>query len=175
MSSHWVFGYGSLMWRPGFSYLQTRPSKIFGYHRSLCVYSHHYRGTDAAPGLVLGLERGGCCYGMGFEVADDLWNDTVHYLRAREQVTMVYREISVNLHFEGEKNAPRALTYAADTQHDQYAGKLAQDAVIKLVRSAAGISGTCQDYVNNTLSHLRQINIHDQHLESIGQELLATT
>src|ERR1700719_2193903 len=88
----WVFGYGSLMWQPGFSYLERIPARLVGAHRALCVYSFVHRGTPERPGLVLGLDRGGTCLGMAFRVAAEHRVATIGYLRAREQVTMVYRE-----------------------------------------------------------------------------------
>src|SRR4051812_35408559 len=91
----WVFGYGSLMWRPGFAFLERRPATIYGYHRSLCVYSHVHRGTPERPGLVMGLDRGGSCRGAAFRVAHEIWDETLAYLRGREQVTMVYHETTL--------------------------------------------------------------------------------
>ena len=92
MEQFWIFGYGSLMWRPGFDFIRSEPALVRGYHRRLCVYSYVHRGTPEQPGLVLGLDRGGSCHGMGFEIAPEKWDDTLSYLRAREQVTMVYLE-----------------------------------------------------------------------------------
>src|SRR5690606_20140821 len=89
----WVFGYGSLMWRPGFPFLEQRPAILRGAHRSLCVYSHVHRGTPERPGLVLGLDQGGSCRGVAFRVAAAERENVLTYLRAREQVTAVYREI----------------------------------------------------------------------------------
>src|SRR5581483_9176409 len=89
----WVFGYGSLMWRPGFDYLEQVPARLIGEHRALCVYSFDHRGTPEKPGLVLGLDRGGACRGIAFRVAADLRQATIEYLRAREQTTHVYREV----------------------------------------------------------------------------------
>src|SRR3979490_2940413 len=85
----WVFGYGSLMWRPGFDFLERVPARLIGEHRALCVYSFVHRGTPEKPGLVLGLDHGGACRGIAFRVAEKQRNDTVAYLRAREQVTGV--------------------------------------------------------------------------------------
>ena len=89
----WVFGYGSLMWRPGFEFIEQVPARLIGEHRALCVYSFDHRGTPEKPGLVLGLDRGGACRGIAFRVAAELRHDTVDYLRSREQTTHVYREV----------------------------------------------------------------------------------
>src|ERR1700710_3303101 len=85
----WVFGYGSLMWRPDFEFIEKVPARLVGEHRALCVYSFVHRGTPEKPGLVLGLDRGGACRGIAFRVAQNNRAATVGYLREREQVTSV--------------------------------------------------------------------------------------
>src|SRR6201747_754553 len=89
----WVFGYGSLMWRPGFEFIEKVPARLIGEHRALCVYSFDHRGTPEKPGLVLGLDRGGACRGVAFRVAAGRRTETIDYLRAREPTTHVYREV----------------------------------------------------------------------------------
>src|ERR1700751_2506004 len=121
----WVFGYGSLMWRPGFPFLEQVPARLVGEHRALCVYSFVHRGTPEKPGLVLGLDRGGGFRGVAFRVAETKRAEAVAYLRAREQVTSVYREVMRSVWLE---NAARervsALAYVVDRGHGQYAGRL---------------------------------------------------
>src|ERR1700761_1500425 len=121
----WVFGYGSLMWRPGFAYLERVPARLVGMHRALCVYSFVHRGTPERPGLVLGLDRGGMCRGIAYRVAAPAWMATIEYLRGREQVTTVYletmRQITLEEH---ERRRVRALCYIVDRSHVQYAGRL---------------------------------------------------
>ncbi|MGL4729060.1 MAG: gamma-glutamylcyclotransferase, partial [Bosea sp. (in: a-proteobacteria)] len=114
------------MWNPGFPYQERLIATVTGYHRALCVYSHVHRGTPERPGLVLGLDRGGACRGVAFRVAARHADETVAYLRAREQVTSVYLERRVSIRPDGQ--APlEALTYVVDRRHAQYAGRLAED------------------------------------------------
>lgn len=166
----WVFGYGSLMWRPGFPYLEAHPALLRGWHRSLCVYSHHHRGTAARPGLVLGLDRGGACRGVAFRVAAGAADATRAYLIEREQVTLVYREIAARLRLDDGRDV-RAMTFAVDRAHHQYAGMLPPDRQAELVRSAQGVSGRNVDYLENTLRHLQEIGVRDARLSAVARRL----
>src|SRR6201990_1189723 len=119
----WVFGYGSLMWRPGFDFLERVPARLIGEHRALCVYSFVHRGTPEQPGLVLGLDRGGACRGIAFRVAEKNRADVVAYLRAREQVTSVYREVMRSVWLENDaRRRIAALRFVGDPGPAQYAG-----------------------------------------------------
>lgn len=171
MEQFWIFGYGSLMWRPGFSFLRSEAARVHGYHRSLCVYSHVHRGTPDEPGLVLGLDRGGSCHGMAFQVAPEAWDHTLAYLRAREQVTSVYLERRKNIVLIESGSTVEAVTYVVDRSHRQYAGVLDDDALEYHVRRGQGISGHCAEYVMNTLAHLREMRIHDPALERLARRL----
>lgn len=171
MEEFWVFGYGSLMWRPGFAFIERTIGTIYGFRRSLCVFSHVYRGTPDRPGLVLGLDAGGSCHGVGFRVAPEAWQGTLEYLRRREQVTAVYREVEVPVRLVADGRQVRAITYAADRQHPQYAGRQSIPELLRLVRQGTGISGTCAEYVLNTVEHLRELGIHDAELETLASRL----
>ncbi len=174
MGDFWVFGYGSLMWRPGFAYTEEAPALLKGLHRSLCVYSHVHRGTPDCPGLVLGLDRGGSCRGLAFRVDDAHREETLAYLRAREQATMVYRETERSLRLlDGSHRRVRALCYVVDRSHPQYAGVLPLDQQAACVRRGTGKSGENVDYVVNTLDHLAEMGITDHRLEALGQWLAA--
>src|ERR1700724_2433308 len=121
----WVFGYGSLVWRPGFEFIERVPARLIGEHRALCVYFFVHRGTPEKPGLVLGLDRGGACRGIAFRIAEQDRAATVAYLRAREQVTSVYREVMRSVWLENEpRQRVSALAYVVDRGHVQYAGRL---------------------------------------------------
>ncbi len=172
MQQFWVFGYGSLMWRPGFQHLRAVPARLYGFHRRLCVYSHVHRGTPELPGLVLGLDRGGSCHGLAFEVAPANRDATLAYLRAREQVTSVYREVFTPIRLlTPQAETVEAVAYVVDRAHRQYAGALPVDSQLAYVRQGKGQSGDCLDYVMSTLAHLHEMGIHDHMLESLGQNL----
>ncbi|QGZ35134.1 gamma-glutamylcyclotransferase [Stappia indica] len=168
----WVFGYGSLMWRPGFEYEDAVQGVLHGAHRSLCIYSWVHRGTETRPGLVLGLDRGGACRGMAFRVAARRRDEVIAYLREREQATMVYREAHRRVRLEGLADRQvTALTYVVDRTHPQYAGVLSLERQLELVSGAVGQSGANPDYVLNTVDHLSQIGIRDHGLEALGKHL----
>ncbi len=166
----WVFGYGSLMWRPGFDSAENLPALLQGYKRSLCIYSHVYRGTPDVPGLVLGLDQGGSCHGQAFRVAGAHKAPVLDYLREREQVTGVYIEkyLAVDL---ADGRQVQALVYVADPAHEQYAGFLSAEAMADMVRRASGQAGPNCDYVINTVQHLQAMNIRDERLDAIVQLL----
>lgn len=167
MEQFWVFGYGSLMWRPGFAYEEQEPGLVYGFRRSLCVLSHVHRGTPEKPGLVLGLDAGGSCHGVAYRVAAEHWPRTLAYLREREQVTMVYRELETRLRLLQSGQTVRAVAYVVDRKHPQYAGRLGIERLVSLVRQGTGKSGHCVDYLESTVNHLRELGIHDAQLEAV--------
>jgi cation transport protein ChaC len=172
MAELWVFGYGSLMWRPGFPHDKQAPGLLRGAHRALCIYSVLHRGTHERPGLVLGLDRGGACRGVTFRVSQGAEEATVAYLREREQVTEVYREAyrPVRL-LDGSGRTVRALTFLADTSHVQYAGRLSLDEQLRIVRACCGEAGDNVEYVLNTVRHLEEEGVHDAGLAHLAAQL----
>jgi cation transport protein ChaC len=166
----WVFGYGSLMWRPGFEFIDSALAWAHGYHRSLCIFSHVHRGTPERPGLVLGLDYGGSCQGVAFRVAGKNRKSTMAYLRERELVTSVYLEKSITLRFSEGPNL-RALAYIVDRAHDQYAGRLSIEEMTRLVAGGVGVNGDNPAYVRNTYEHLLQLDIRDKALAEILRRL----
>ncbi|MEL7047718.1 MAG: gamma-glutamylcyclotransferase [Pseudomonadota bacterium] len=192
----WIFGYGSLMWRPGFPYVRRTKARVHGLSRKLCVLSVHHRGTERRPGLVLGLDRGGVCDGMAFLVARDNVTDVRAYLKAREQVNGVYREARIQVTPTGPegradcgsetnrkaaaadrdplKPAGReaekqisAITFIVERAHPSYQPRLGLDEQAQMVLGASGLSGPNVAYVINTVLHLRQLGIEDRHLERL--------
>jgi cation transport protein ChaC len=172
MSELWVFGYGSLIWRPGFAFLERRPALLIGAHRSLCVYSWVHRGTKQRPGLVLGLDRGGACRGVAFRIAPQERENVLAYLREREQVTDVYLERMREVRFAGGGRRV-ALAYLVDRGHPQYAGRLGIDTQFTMVLGARGRSGENAEYVINTVTHLAELGIADAELEELARRLTA--
>ncbi|MGD9738527.1 MAG: gamma-glutamylcyclotransferase [Bauldia sp.] len=172
MSDLWVFGYGSLMWRPGFPHVETVPARLHGAHRALCVWSVSHRGTSSKPGLVLGLDKGGSCRGVAFRVAEDKGDSVKVYLRARELITHIYREVYRPVKLEGsDDRTVNALVYVVDRRHRDYAGVLPPEVALEIVRGGHGDSGPNRDYVVNTVNHLKQLGIRDPALEWIAGKL----
>ena len=168
----WVFGYGSLLWRPGFAFTEKAPARVTGLHRSLCIYSFVHRGTPERPGLVLGLDRGGACRGMAFRVAAADREVTVHYLREREQATSVYLEVLRGVTLIGQpERRVEALTYVVDRGHAQYAGKLSLDERLHLIRQGHGRSGPNRDYVLATVDELEALGCRDPELHALAERL----
>jgi len=171
----WVFGYGSLMWRPGFEFLERRHARVIGAHRALCVYSFVHRGTPQRPGLVLGLDRGGNCRGIAYRVAAAKRAATIDYLRAREQVTLVYREAyrTIWLDDDPQQNV-RAVCYMVDRGHRQYAGRLPLDRQLHFVRQGHGRSGNNRDYVLATVKEIEAQGYRDDGLHMLAEKLKGT-
>lgn len=163
-SDWWVFGYGSLMWNPGFPHHEARMGLLRGYHRRFCIYSLRYRGTPERPGLVLGLAPGGSCRGMIFRVPAEEGKPVLDYLWDREMITGVYRPLWLPVATpEGET---RALAFVADPTHQQFC-RLDMPATAALIRQGIGQRGPCRDYLINTNQHLREVGIHDKMLNQL--------
>ncbi len=168
----WVFGYGSLMWRPGFEFVEKVPARLIGEHRALCVYSFDHRGTPEKPGLVLGLDRGGACRGIAFRIAPELRESTINYLREREQTTNVYREVMRSVWLNNEaRQRVSALTYVADRGHVQYAGRLPLNEQLRIVRQGHGRSGNNRDYVLATVKAIEAEGFRDAQLHQLAMML----
>ncbi|MBZ9726569.1 gamma-glutamylcyclotransferase [Mesorhizobium sp. CO1-1-11] len=170
MGDFWVFGYGSLIWRPGFAHVETRRARLHGYRRSLCVYSFVHRGTRQRPGLVLGLDHGGSCVGLAYRVPGELRDEVIAYLRERELVTSVYVERMLKVRLDGGGTV-EAVAYIVDRKHEQYAGALDAADAAAVVRGAVGRSGDNEDYVLSTLKHLEPLEIRDHWLEDVAHRI----
>lgn len=170
MGDFWVFGYGSLIWRPGFAHVETQRARLHGYRRSLCVFSFVHRGTRERPGLVLGLDHGGSCVGLAYRVPGELRDEAIAYLRERELVTNVYLERMLKICLDGGRTV-EAVAYIVDRKHEQYAGALDAAHAAAVVRGAVGQSGNNEDYVLSTLEHLEALGIRDHWLEDVARRV----
>lgn len=165
-SVEWVFAYGSLMWNPGFDFIDRQPARLDGFHRAFCIYSHHYRGTPARPGLVLGLDKGGSCQGVALRF-DPAQRDTViAYLNERELTGYAYQPAIVTAGLEGGRSVA-VYTFVTDPDHPQYAGDLGVDRSAEMIMAASGQSGLNRDYLMNTLSQLEMQGFHDAPLHAL--------
>ena len=162
----WVFGYGSLMWSPCFSYEAKAPGRAHGYHRALCILSTRYRGTLRRPGLVMGLCRGGSCWGMAFRIARNQVRRALSRLWAREMPRGVYHPRLLEVRLRSGRRV-RALAFVADPTHDAYVDELDLQGRAKLVAQGIGVRGPCVDYIQNTLDHMHQVGVQDPHLERV--------
>lgn len=161
----WVFGYGSLIWNPGFPFQERVLACLAGYHRSFCMSSIHHRGTEEKPGLVLALDpaQNAQCQGIAFKVAPDHVEHTLAELRARELVSSAYLEVWKSLSLDDGRQV-EAVTYVIDTDHVQYCRDLALEEQAQIIANAVGGRGPNTEYLYNTASHLAQLGIEDRDL-----------
>jgi len=169
----WIFGYGSLMWRPGFRFLEQCPARLDGYHRAPCIYSHHHRGTLAVPGLVLGLDHGGYCLGIAFRIDINDRVQIVDYLYEREMIGYAYQPACVGIDI-GERRV-RAYTFVADPGHEQYAGDLGHERTAEIIMRAQGVSGLNRDYLMNTVHKLETEGFAEPELAALRQRVQVLT
>jgi cation transport protein ChaC len=168
----WVFGYGSLMWSPCFSYEAKGPGRAHGYHRALCILSTRYRGTLRRPGLVMGLCRGGSCWGKAFRIDRRQVRRALARLWAREMPRRVYHPRLVAVQLRSGRTV-RALAFVADPTHSAYVDELDLHGRAKLVAQGIGVRGPCVDYIQNTLDHMHEVGVRDPHLERVLHAALA--
>lgn len=169
-STFWVFGYGSLMWDPGFDHIGCQPARLHGYHRSFCIYSHMYRGTPEVPGLVLGLDRGGSCKGIAYEVEMVAREPVMDYLHEREMNHYVYlpRWVPVRLD-DGRKI--KAHTYVADRNTERFVRDLSLEETAALIVQGVGRRGRNTEYLESTVRHLDELGLPDAHLTEVLAEV----
>jgi cation transport protein ChaC len=163
---YWVFGYGSLMWDPGFPHLEVRVSRLHGYSRRFCVYSFRYRGTPEQPGLVLGLDRGGSCWGLAYRVPAAEAAEVMAYLFEREMISGVYIPRWLKLKDQRGRQVS-ALSFVVDRRHQQYAGNLSDAETARLICQGSGKRGACREYLSNTVRHLDALGLHDHRLHRL--------
>ena len=162
----WVFGYGSLMWRPGFAFLERQEATLHGRRRAFCIYSVHHRGTYERPGLVLGLAPGGAVRGAAYRVAAADWDEAYAYLREREQPTETYIEARAAIRLADGRRI-ETLVFLSDVRHPQWAGALSPERQADLIAGATGLSGHNVDYLRDLVVHLRQQGVRDVAMERL--------
>lgn len=168
----WVFGYGSLMWNPGFTFVEQHAATLPGYHRSFCVASLRYRGTPERPGLVLGLDRGGSCRGIVFRVAAADVPATLDYLWEREMDSRVYLPRMLRVRLRDGRSAEglgtvNACCFIVDRNHPQYCRGLDETAVVCRIAGCCGQRGPNIEYLANTVEHLKELGICDARLSDL--------
>lgn len=164
----WVFAYGSLMWRPDFPFLDVHPARLNGWHRRFCIASRIHRGTHARPGLVLGLDRGGTTDGLAYRVSAEHAVAVRTYLRAREQVSGIYREAHLKIVLSaGERAEHHALVYLSEPAHPGFTPRAPVHRQAQIIAGARGRSGSNVDYLVNTLAELKRLGIRERELERV--------
>lgn len=162
----WVFGYGSLLWNPGFDIAHSQAATLHGYARSFCMRSIHHRGTKTQPGLVLALDAvaEAHCRGMALRVQSGQEDRTLAYLRERELISSAYLEKTLKIDLaDGTQVA--AVVYVIDPDHVQYCGGLPLEEQAQIIAHAVGDRGPNTEYLYNTAAHLSEIGLHDPDLD----------
>lgn len=168
----WVFGYGSLMWQPGFAFSERRLARLDGFRRSFCMWSIHHRGTPEAPGLVLALDaqRDAACSGVAYCVPAAEADEALDYLRARELVSSAYLETEQEVALQAAGSV-RAVTYVVDPDHVQYCGGLDLEEQARIIARAVGGRGPNTEYLWNTAAHLAELGIEDAELRWLAEKV----
>jgi len=172
--SMWVFGYGSLLWNPGFDVAEEVMATLPGWARSFCMRSIHHRGSEAEPGLVLALDAApdAMCAGVALRVAPGTEAATLDYLRARELISSAYLERTLDLTLADGRTVS-AVTYVIDPDHVQYCGGLPLEEQAQIIAHAVGGRGPNRDYLFNTAQHLANLGVADADLDWLSRRVAA--
>lgn len=170
----WVFGYGSLMWRPGFVYQERCVAELADHQRNFCLDSVRYRGTPERPGLVLALEpkKGACCRGIAYRVSESEAAETYEYLTNRELVTQSYHEMTLPLLLEDGRKV-KSICYVIDQTHEQYRNDLSADRKARIIAEATGPAGANSEYLFNTYKDLKEMSVTDAEVEDLVKRVCA--
>ncbi|WP_170466796.1 gamma-glutamylcyclotransferase [Ruegeria arenilitoris] len=172
----WVFGYGSLLWNPGFPVVRSEHATLHGYARSFCMSSIHHRGTEDHPGLVLALDEqvDAHCKGLALAVEAGHEDRTLHELRERELISSAYVEKMLDVQLASGE-VVNAVTYVIDADHVQYCGGMPLEEQAQIIAHAVGGRGPNTEYLYNTAEHLAEIDLRDPDLEWLAQRVRAIT
>jgi cation transport protein ChaC len=161
----WIFGYGSLIWRPDFVFAERRPAKVLGWHRALKMWSRINRGTPECPGLVFGLLSGGSCQGVVFRIPRASGREVLTRLWSREMITAVYDPRWLHCHTPA--GPVQALAFTLSRKSPNHTGELTEEEYRRIFSDACGKYGTTLEYAQRTLEELQRHNIRDRHLERL--------
>ncbi len=181
----WVFGYGSLMWRPGFSHVERRPALLRGHSRAFCRLSFRHRGTPEAPGMVVGLSPGGSCLGVAYRFAREAETEVLDYLDDREGAG--YRRVALPITLDPspgrnghnneragsptEEEPAESWVYLPEPGHPSYAPDLPEARVVELIATGEGKSGAAHDYLRDLIAELARLGLEDPALRTILQKV----
>ena len=168
----WIFGYGSLMWEPGFAHDEKVIARLQGFARTFCMRSIHHRGTPDNPGLVLALDRSemATCDGLALRVSDGREAETLEYLRERELISSAYLEKNLVVELADQRRV-MAVTFVVDEDHVQYCGCVPLEEQASIIAAATGGRGPNAEYLFNTAGHLRHLGIQDGDLEWLAERV----
>lgn len=168
----WLFAYGSLIWRPNFSFAEHRRGVIHGWHRAFCLEITRWRGTPRQPGLMMALERGGSCTGVAFRLPDGEHREHIRNLVGREITAQVDLGMVRWVVVRTDDGPVRALVFWAGPKGDGIALKHPLEQVAWVLARACGHGGSCASYLYNTVAKLEEFGFHDKNLWRL-QELVA--
>ncbi len=168
----WVFGYGSLIWDPGFEVAERVVARLDGYRRAFCMRSVHYRGSAEVPGLVLALDvkAGSFCEGLALRAAPGREAETRAYLRGRELISYAYREAELPVSLPDGRRIS-ALTYVINREHEQYCPNLSLLEQARIIAKASGIRGPNRDYLLATYHHLMKLGLDDPDMAWLADQI----
>jgi len=165
----WVFGYGSLMWNPAFHFAERRTALVHGYHRQFCLWARAGRGSPEKPGLMLSLEHGGSCHGVGFRLHPKHAATELDVVWRREMLTMAYRPVWVTL--RTPRGLEHGIAFAVNRAHERYVREMGEEATARYLATGAGPLGCCADYLFDAVAHLRELGIRDRRLEALEERV----
>lgn len=167
----WLFGYGSLIWNPMIHFVEQRVASVAGYHRRFCLWTHLGRGSPRAPGLILGLERGGACRGVAFRITESLAQAELELVWQREMVTNAY--CPRWLRIATSEGRGWAIAFVINARHERYAGALPEDQIVASIARAHGALGPCATYLFKTAAHLEALGLQDRRLFRLRDRVAA--
>jgi cation transport protein ChaC len=167
----WLFGYGSLIWRPELDYDERVCARVFGFHRRLCLRSVLNRGTPDCPGLVAGLDRGGSCFGVIYRLPAATVHTQLEQLWEREMFMGSYEARWLPCH-RLDRNSARvsALAFVVRQDAPNYCGALSEHELVDILARACGRYGTSLEYLQRTVESLRALGLRDPHLERLARK-----